>query len=152
MSLHRFAFQTEIMFGVGARKEVAGHLAAAGCTRPIVVSYSTSPAFTVTEDGSASTTRALLGTCFRQVEFAGVLHGAANPEGARALVDFLVSAPFQADIPGQMYMYPADSSIELPAEWTAFAPLAESPFDLAPEKITANRDAWIDEWTAAVGG
>ena len=75
-----------------------------GGTRPIVVSYSTSPAFTVTEDGSASTTRALLGTCFRQVEFAGVLHGAANPAGARALVDFLVSAPFQADIPGQMYM------------------------------------------------
>src|SRR5690242_16704723 len=37
MSLHRFAFPTSILFGAGARKEVAGHLAAAGCTRPLVV-------------------------------------------------------------------------------------------------------------------
>jgi thiamine transport system substrate-binding protein len=122
-----------------------------GGTRPIVVSYSTSPAFTLTEDGSASTTRALLDTCFRQVEYAGVLAGAANPEGARALLDFLTSGTFQADIPGQMYMYPADPSVELPAEWVKFAPLAPHPFDVAPDQITAHREAWIDAWTEAVG-
>jgi len=37
LSLHRFAFPTPILFGAGARKEVAGHLASAGCTRPLVV-------------------------------------------------------------------------------------------------------------------
>ena len=37
MELHRFAFPTSILFGAGARKEVAGHLAAAGCMRPLVV-------------------------------------------------------------------------------------------------------------------
>jgi len=36
-SLHRFAFPTSILFGPGARKEVAGHLAAAGRGRPLVV-------------------------------------------------------------------------------------------------------------------
>src|SRR5436309_10278603 len=35
--LHRFAFPTSILFGPGARKEVAGHLAAAGRSRPLVV-------------------------------------------------------------------------------------------------------------------
>jgi len=35
--LHRFAFPTSIVFGAGARKEVAGHLIAAGCSRPLVV-------------------------------------------------------------------------------------------------------------------
>jgi len=35
--LHRFAFPTSILFGAGARKEVAGHLIAAGCLRPLVV-------------------------------------------------------------------------------------------------------------------
>jgi alcohol dehydrogenase class IV len=35
--LHRFAFPTSILFGAGARKEVAGHLIAAGCSRPLVV-------------------------------------------------------------------------------------------------------------------
>src|SRR5699024_4821539 len=87
-------------------------------TRPIALSYSTSPAFTISDDGT-STTGALLQTCFRQVEYAGVLAGAENPEGAQAFIDFLVSAPVQADIPGQMYMYPVDDTVELPAEWVA---------------------------------
>ena len=37
MTLHRFAFPTSILFGAGACREVAGHLAAAGFTRPLVV-------------------------------------------------------------------------------------------------------------------
>ena len=35
--MHRFAFPTPILFGAGARKEVAGHLIAAGYERPLVV-------------------------------------------------------------------------------------------------------------------
>ncbi|NNU28857.1 thiamine ABC transporter substrate-binding protein [Isoptericola sediminis] len=123
-----------------------------GGERPIVLSYATSPAFTVTEDGSESTTEALLDTCFRQVEYAGVLAGTDNPDGARALVDFLASAEVQADIPANMYMYPADDTVELPAEWEEFAPLAEEPFDVAPDEIAAHRDEWIEQWTATVIG
>ena len=37
MNLHRFAFPTSILFGAGARREVAPHLTAAGFTRPLVV-------------------------------------------------------------------------------------------------------------------
>jgi alcohol dehydrogenase class IV len=37
MTLHRFAFPTTIVFGPGARKEVAQHLAARGLARPLVV-------------------------------------------------------------------------------------------------------------------
>ncbi|MBD8078719.1 thiamine ABC transporter substrate-binding protein [Cellulosimicrobium arenosum] len=118
--------------------------------RPLVLSYSTSPAFTPTEDGTASTTGALLDTCFRQVEYAGVLAGAENPAGARQLVDFLVSEAFQADVPEQMYVYPADDSVELPAGWAELAPLADDPWDLAPEDISAHRDEWIQAWTATV--
>ncbi|MGH3589314.1 MAG: thiamine ABC transporter substrate-binding protein, partial [Pseudonocardia sp.] len=75
-----------------------------GGQRPIALSYATSPAFTVSEDGKSSTTSAMLDTCFRQVEYAGVLAGAENPEGAQQLVDFLTTSEFQADVPGQMYM------------------------------------------------
>ncbi|WP_402377123.1 thiamine ABC transporter substrate-binding protein [Isoptericola rhizosphaerae] len=123
-----------------------------GGERPIVLSYATSPAATVTEDGSASTTAALLDTCFRQVEYAGVLAGSDNPDGARALVDFLTSEPVQADVPGSMYMYPADESVELPTEWEQFAPLAEEPHEVAAEEIAAHRDEWIEQWTATVIG
>jgi len=117
-------------------------------TRPIVVSYATSPAFTVS--GDHSTTRALLNTCFRQTEYAGVLQGATNPVAGQKLVDFLTGPTFQADVPGQMYMYPVDSAVELPSDWARFAPQAEHPFEVAPSEIAANRDAWIDEWTRIV--
>ena len=54
---------------------------------PIVVSYSSSPAATVSPDGQSSTTASLPATAFRQVEYAGVLTGAANPAGAKAFID-----------------------------------------------------------------
>ena len=72
--------------------------------------------------------------------------------GARAFVDFLLSKQVQADIPGQMYMYPADTTIELPAEWVAHAPLAQRPFTVAANQISASRDTWIRQWTATVLG
>ncbi|PZR52174.1 thiamine ABC transporter substrate-binding protein [Xylanimonas oleitrophica] len=123
-----------------------------GGQRPVVLSYATSPSYTLNEDGSASTTRALLGTCFRQVEYAGVLAGAQNPEGAKQLVDFLVSAQFQADVPEQMYMYPADVAVPLPAEWERFAPLAPEPFEVDPADVAEHRDEWIERWTQTVVG
>src|SRR5690606_32914249 len=123
-----------------------------GGERPIALSYATSPAFTVSDDGTSSTTSAMLGTCFRQVEYAGVLAGAENPEGARALVDFLTTQEFQADVPGQMYMHPADPDVELPAEWEQFAPLADEPFEVAPADVAAHRDEWIQQWTTTVVG
>ncbi len=118
--------------------------------RPLVLSYSTSPAWTIGDDGE-STTTALLDTCFRQTEYAGVLEGAANPEGAQQFVDFLLSPEFQATIPENMYMYPADTSVELPEEWVRFAPLSDAPIELGSEEIDANREQWIQEWTEAIG-
>jgi len=120
--------------------------------RPVVLSYSTSPAFTVSEDGTSTRTGALLDTCFRQVEYAGVLAGAENPEGAKKLVDFLVSDAFQADVADSMYMYPANTEIELPEDWAKFAPLSPTPLEVAPADIAAHRDEWIKTWTSTVIG
>ena len=117
--------------------------------RPLVLSYATSPAYTV--DGDSSTTQALLGTCFRSVEYAGVLNGAANEEGARQFIDFLLSPEVQAAVPENLYMYPVDTGVDLPPDWARFAPLPESPIDVPAETIGANRDAWIREWTEAIG-
>ena len=120
--------------------------------RPLALSYSTSPAFTVSEDGTSTSTGALLDTCFCQVEYAGVLAGAETPEGAKKLVDFLVSDAFQADIADNMYMYPANADVALPEGWAEFAPLSPAPFEVAPADITAHRDEWIKAWTSTVIG
>ena len=124
----------------------------AGGPRPIALSYASSPPETVPEGGTEPTTRAMLGTCFRQVEYAGVLAGAKNPEGARQLVDFLLSDAVQADIPGSMYMYPVSSAVDLPQEWQQWAPLADQPFEVPLDDIAANRDTWVREWTDLVTG
>ncbi|GAA4427563.1 thiamine ABC transporter substrate-binding protein [Georgenia halophila] len=120
--------------------------------RPIVLSYASSPAAEVPEGGDEPRTGALLETCFRQVEYAGVLAGADNVEGAQAFVDFLLSPEVQAEIPTQMYMYPVDDSVELPEAWARHAPLAEDPVTLDPARIDANREDWIATWTEIVIG
>lgn len=116
-------------------------------TRPIALSYSTSPAFTVDEAGTASTTRALLDTCSTQVEYAGVLAGAANPEGARAVVEYLLSEEFQSTIADEMYMYPIDASVALPESWAKFAPMPSEgqTHDLTPAEIQQGLQDWLRE-------
>lgn len=119
--------------------------------RPLVLSYASSPPYEVPEGATEPPTGALLDTCFRQVEYAGVLAGAANPEGARAVIDWLLSPEVQASIPENMYMYPV-TDVELPESWTQFAPLAPEPFHVEPDVISGNRDAWIEQWTDTVVG
>ncbi|MDR2703990.1 MAG: thiamine ABC transporter substrate-binding protein [Cellulomonadaceae bacterium] len=123
-----------------------------GGLRPIIVSYSSSPASTLNEDGSASTTAALLDTCFRQYEYAGILQNANNPQGAEKLIQFLSSPTFQADLPTQMWVYPAIAGTQLPDDWAQFAPQAAQPFEVDPAAIEANRERWLEEWTEIVTG
>lgn len=124
----------------------------AGGPRPIALSYASSPPETVPDGGTEPTTGALLGTCFRQVEYAGVIAGAANPEGAQQLIDFLLSDEVQADIPGSMYMYPVSTAVDLPQEWAQWAPLSDKPFEVPLDDIAQHRDEWVRTWTDLVTG
>lgn len=120
--------------------------------RPIVLSYASSPPFTIPEDGDEPTTSALLDTCFRQVEYAGVLEGASNPDGAQALVDYLLTDEVQAAIPDSMYVFPVAEDVELPEVWSRWAEVAEDPITVAPEEIEANREQWVREWADIATG
>ena len=120
-------------------------------TYPIVVSYASSPSFTVSKDKSSSSTSALLDTAFRQVEYAGVLKGAANPEGGKAFVTWMLSKAVQEDIPGQMYMYPVLPDAALPEALTKFGPLSKSPVKAQPQEITPPRAEWLHTRTEAGG-
>jgi thiamine transport system substrate-binding protein len=115
--------------------------------RPIVVSYDSSPAFTLTDDGTETTTKALLDTCFEQVEYAGVLEGADNPEGGEALVEFLLSSDVQAALPESMYVFPVADGVELPPDWARFAVRPDDPHTVDPEEITEHREEWLTTWT-----
>ena len=116
-----------------------------GGTRPIVLSYASSPAAEVNEDGSAGSA-ALLSECFRQTEFAGVIKGSANTRGAEALVEFLLSDSFQRSVPEAMYVYPAIAGTEVPEAWAKFALPATSTIGEDLE-INSNRELWLKDWS-----
>jgi thiamine transport system substrate-binding protein len=121
--------------------------------RPIVVSYASSPpAEVIFRDPrpAQAPTGVVEDSCFRQIELAGVLRGAKNEEGARALIDFMLSKRFQEDIPLQMFVFPARRDTALPPEFEKYAVVPDSPLELPPGEIEANRERWVDEWTDIV--
>ena len=124
-------------------------------TRPMVVSYASSPAAEVyfaeeplSEPPTGSIT--VDGACFRQIEYAGVLSGAANPEGAQRFIDFLLTPAFQADMPLNMFVYPVVPDVDLPEVYVPIALPAEVPASMTPDEIGALRDDLLERWTEIV--
>jgi thiamine transport system substrate-binding protein len=121
--------------------------------RPLVVSYATSPPAEVLFADppiDEAPTAVLPETCFRQVEYAGVLRGTDAPEEARRLVDFLISADFQSEVALSLFVYPARTDVALPQAFTDYAVMPDNPHTLDPAAIDANRDDWIETWTDTV--
>ncbi|MEV5175275.1 thiamine ABC transporter substrate-binding protein [Streptomyces flaveolus] len=139
------AYSQEFSGSTGGKK--------AGGDRPLVVSYASSPPAEVIyakKRPATAPTGVATGTCFRQIEFAGLLANAKNPEGAKAFIDFLVSKEFQEDMPLNMFVYPVVKGAAVPADFTKYGPAAKDPETMAPDKIAANRDQWVKSWTSLV--
>jgi thiamine transport system substrate-binding protein len=123
--------------------------------QPIVVSYSTDPAAEVVNASapvSESPVATITGpdTCYRQVEFVGILKGTQKLALAQKFVDFMESVPFQEDMPLQMYVYPVNPAAKLPDAFQKYAQIPAKPAEMSPADIAANRDAWIQAWTNTV--
>lgn len=128
---------------------------AGGGPTPLVVSYGSSPPAEVVfadPPRDDAPTGVIEDTCFRQVEFAGVLRGTDAPDAARQLVDFLVSERFQSELALNLFVYPANRAVELPQEFVDFAVVPAASRSIDPAVIDAERSTWIDEWTELVLG
>jgi len=119
-----------------------------------VVSYASSPPATIyfAEEPKPTepTTASVEATCFRQVEFAGMLRGTEHEDEARRLIDFLIGEELQSELPLTNFVYPVRRDVALPQLFVDFAPPAADPLTLDPEDIAANRDDWIEAWTQTV--
>jgi len=123
--------------------------------RPIVVSYATSPAAEVyfgegVYDVPPTSAVVAPGTCFRQVEFVGILKGTKQRKLAREFVDWMLDKTMQEDIPLRMWVYPANKQAELPPVLVEFGQQATTPAYIDPADIAANREAWIEGWMEVV--
>ena len=92
-------------------------------------------------------TGVLLDSCFRQIEFAGILTNAPNPSLAGKFIDFMLSPEFQEDIPLNMFVFPARSDAALPDAFVEHTEIPATPASLPPGIIDTNRECWIEEWT-----
>jgi len=139
------AYNEEFSGSAGGKKAKAD--------RPLVVSYASSPpAEVIYADPKPKTapTGVAEGTCFRQVEYAGLLSNAKNPEGGKALLDFLIGKEFQDDMPLNMFVYPVREGAQVPEEFAKYGPQADDPETMDPAKIADNRDDWVKSWTSLV--
>lgn len=125
-----------------------------GGSRPLVVSYATSPAaevffskgkYSVPPTGNLF----LKGGVFRQVEGAAVLRGAKQPVLAAKLVAYLQSASVQKAVPTEMWVYPAVKNTELPAVFR-HAQQPQAVNNPGEADIAANQRRWVNRWIRVV--
>jgi thiamine transport system substrate-binding protein len=124
-----------------------------GGERPLIVSYASSPpaeVYFAEEELDEAPTGVIEASCFRQVEYAGILQGTEHEEAAQELIDFLLDVPFQEDLPLTMFVFPVNERAELPEVFVEHAVVPSDPLELDPDTIGEHRERWIEEWTATV--
>lgn len=123
--------------------------------RPLVVSYASSPpaeVYYAKTPPKAAPTGVMTASCFRQVEFAGILNGTKHRAAAAQLIDFMLSKAFQEDVPLQMFVYPARPDAKLPPVFVRYSVVTKHPLQMSPATIARHRDQWIEQWTKLYRG
>jgi thiamine transport system substrate-binding protein len=123
--------------------------------QPMVLSYASSPAaevFFASPPPTQSPTDSIIAkdTCFRQVEFVGILKNTPNRALAEKFVDFMLGKQFQEDMPLNMFVYPVNKNAQLPEVFVKYAQVASEPAAITYSEIATNRDTWIEAWTEAM--
>jgi thiamine transport system substrate-binding protein len=123
--------------------------------RPLVVSYGSSPPFEVIYAETpieAPTTGVMIGeeSCFRQIEFAGILAGTPRRELAERWIDFMLDASFQAAMPLNMFVFPVLDEVPLAPEFERFLSIPERTAQVDPAAIAEHRERWVREWREAM--
>jgi thiamine transport system substrate-binding protein len=118
---------------------------------PMVLSYTTSPAYHMVEENSDRYQAAEFSEGhYVQIEVAGLLKNARDTDLANSFLTFLISPAAQDIIPTTNWMMPAAPTSEpLP---DAFGKLVQpkNTFLIGSDDVARNRQAWIDEWLTAM--
>ena len=126
-----------------------------GGDRPLVVSYATSPpaeiVYAADPKPDKPSTSVMTDGCYRQVEYAAVLAGAARPQAAQKVVDWLASPAVQADVPLSMFVFPARDGVTLPDVFTKFAAKVDRPLQLDSATVADHLDGWLSDWGSVMG-
>ncbi len=110
---------------------------------PLVISYTTSPAYHVEFEGTDRYRALIFGEGHvSQIEGLGLAKGAKNPAGAKAFIDFMLTDEAQEVLPLTQFMYPVSASVSLPASYAA-APKAPKTLSIPSGEVTAAVDTVV---------
>lgn len=118
---------------------------------PIVISYSTDTAYSVTDSGTDRIRVATPeGEGYRQIEGAGIVRGSDQVDLAHAFLDYILSAEVQELIPPTNWMFPVNQEAAVPYNWEQYAVIPEHAVSLDPEMIAENEARWFRMWSTAI--
>ena len=124
-----------------------------GGPRPLVVSYASSPpaeiVFAETPIDEA-TTGVMEASCFRQIEYIGILQGTEHEAEAQQLIDWWLSDSMQAELPLNYFVFPINPSTPVPEVFIEHTIIPANPHTLDADRIAENREQWLDDWTSTV--
>jgi thiamine transport system substrate-binding protein len=111
---------------------------------PLVISYTTSPAYHV-ENDKTDRYKAIVFPegLIMQVEGAGLVKGAAHTDLAKAFIEFMLTPAFQSELPLTQWMYPVNPSVKLPASYQA-APKPAKVLKADPALLDKALTQWAD--------
>jgi thiamine transport system substrate-binding protein len=113
---------------------------------PLVLSYTTSPAYHVEAEKTMRYQAAMFADGhYGQVEGLGVVRGARHADLARKFVEFALSDDFQKEIPLTNWMYPVIQASPLPDSYK-YAPQPARPLALDARAIAAGQQKWLSDW------
>ncbi len=125
-----------------------------GGSRPLVVSYASSPAaevfFSKDKITEPPTLNLLLkGGVFRQVEGVALVRGGGQRAAAGQFIEFLRSPAVQQMLQTEMWMLPADKGAA-PVAALAVVPTPTVVDNPSAETLAANSGQWVTRWTRTV--
>ena len=112
---------------------------------PMVISYTTSPAYHVEYEKDEHIKTVLFNEGnYMQTEGMGILKNAPHLDAAKKFLDFVLTKDFQKVLPLTNWMYPVIET-QLPASYKS-APISDKPLLLDAEEIDKNLDSWLNGW------
>ena len=119
---------------------------------PMVLSYTTSPAYhVISEKTDRYQAAAFAEGHYLQIEVAGLVKSSPHKDLARKFLAFMLTAKFQDAIPTGNWMFPAAATTApLPDAFKVLVKPAKTLL-FSPQEVMSNRKAWIDEWLTAMG-
>lgn len=125
-----------------------------GGTRPLVVSYGSSPPAEVVfgdDPDAAPSSTVLEPTCIEQVEYAGVLASSTKQEPAIEMVTSMLGSTYQEGVPLSNFVFPLSADTPLPDVFARYAVRAKNPIVLDPVEMAMQAEAWLKQWRQIFG-